>query len=82
MLTRPADPRLEARRAARREQMRRYRKRLRDGRVVCQVEVDAAILAWLTKLQWLAPRDDREQPHTRQEIGKALEEMLEDASGE
>jgi hypothetical protein len=65
--------RSRARRAAR---DRRHRQRMRDGRTVVGVEIDARVLELLVRLRWLAERDAAD----RGAVGQAIAAMLQDAA--
>src|SRR5262245_28147255 len=54
----------------------RYRARQRDGKAVYAVELGAAELDWLIRLQWLAEGEASD----RDAVGRAIGAMLQDAA--
>jgi hypothetical protein len=74
MLQRP--PKADRKRSAAARRAKRYRQRLRDGKIVIPIEADEALLDLLVGLNWLQERDASD----RAAIKAALKAMLADAS--
>jgi hypothetical protein len=62
--------------SGRRTRQARYRGRLRAGRILAPVEVDAAVVDFLVRLHWLREGDAA----SRAQIGAAVGAMLREAS--
>jgi hypothetical protein len=56
---------------------RRYRQRVRDGKMTLTIEVDATLIDFLALTGWL---ERRQECFERAEIAAAIERMLHDAA--
>jgi hypothetical protein len=72
---RDGDGKAERQRARRAAATKRYRRRLRDGRMGVWIEIGTAEVDALARLDWLSPRGDVVE---RDEISSAIERLLED----